>query len=530
MVNTVLNLSVVIFGVIYYSFDIKSGRNIYGIFVILVLLYDLYQGYKNNNKKVSYGFLIYTAIAIALLPVSNTLSSMNIHDKDSRSTISMILYTMIFIIATLLSLSEKKENNIFQRAVKRKKSLIKILALIILSFILLSGIYMIIELFTVRNIKILEMIIPQYSFFFGLSIMTVSLLMGKIIKDLYIKKITVIPIILGITIFILSSVPFINSLWAIQDFVREVSLAYGAGIFNTLPSYEEYFLKQPFNMVDYLFGMKSEPYNIQEQVLFYEGTKGKDKGIRLYFDFYSPVGDYSKLPGKGSILIRIHGGAWMLGNKGPLNNPQVNKYFASQGYFVYDVQYGLFPQLAFANIIPAPENVIGDFSLDDMVRHLGVFTNFLKESENLYGGNRDSVFISGCSAGGQLSLVLGLGIHEGLYNDILNDRLNIRGIIPYYPANGLSQALKVYGRDEFINPVLLISKNSPPALIYQGTHDGLVNIKISQQIKNVYLSKDNNRVALLEMPYGGHSSDIYFPSYYHQPFIYFMERFMAYYK
>jgi len=43
----------------------------------------------------------------------------------------------------------------------------------------------------------------------------------------------------------------------------------------------------------------------------------------------------------GSALIRIHGGAWVGGDKGFANMMQVNKYFAAQGYTVFDVQYGL---------------------------------------------------------------------------------------------------------------------------------------------------------------------------------------------
>jgi hypothetical protein len=55
-----------------------------------------------------------------------------------------------------------------------------------------------------------------------------------------------------------------------------------------------------------------------------------------------PLDRGEDLPGQNSTLIRIHGGGWVSGDKGGSNMVQMNKYFAAQGYIVFDIQYGLY--------------------------------------------------------------------------------------------------------------------------------------------------------------------------------------------
>ena len=81
---------------------------------------------------------------------------------------------------------------------------------------------------------------------------------------------------------------------------------------------------------------------------------------------------------------------------------QMNKYFASQGYIVFDIQYGLHRPDRKEDAL-TPINVLGDFNIDDMVRQIGEFTKYLEFNADKYNANLDSVFISGGSAGGHLS-------------------------------------------------------------------------------------------------------------------------------
>ena len=71
-------------------------------------------------------------------------------------------------------------------------------------------------------------------------------------------------------------------------------------------------------------------------------------------------------------------------------------------------------------------------------------------------------FVSGGSAGGQLACAVGLGLADGSYGQILDNRIQVRGILPYYPAIGLSTTLGIGGSPQWVDPVLLIAENSPP--------------------------------------------------------------------
>ncbi len=285
---------------------------------------------------------------------------------------------------------------------------------------------------------------------------------------------------------------------------------------------EEFFLKKPYYLIQYFLGSKPKECEVIRDVLYFNGSESSfdvDKNIRLYFDAYLPLNDGTGMPGENSVLIRIHGGGWSFGDKGLTNMMQMNKYFAAQGYIVFDIQYGLYEREK-SNPF-TPDYVRGDFTKEDIIRHIGNFTYFLSLHASDYGANLDSVFVSGGSAGGHLTCATALGIDSGLYTDIFSSMLNIRGLIPFYPANRMYDQV-----DVFQNPALLVESDSPACLIFQGKQDGLVKPEVSEDLLNTYISKGNTRCAILYMPFAGHASDFYFTTVYNKIFLYYMERFM----
>ncbi len=284
---------------------------------------------------------------------------------------------------------------------------------------------------------------------------------------------------------------------------------------------KEYFMQTPYASGQYFLGIPPKDCEVEENVKFYD-----DDDVKLYCDVYH-VDNAEDLPGKASVMIRIHGGGWVFGDKGWGDMMQAAKYFAAQGYIVYDIQYRLYDMNGLLDWDPlTPKYRKGDFNMNDIADSLGEFLKYLVEN-NDYDANLHSVFVTGGSAGGHLTCVLGLGVAEGVFEDqgITSENITIKGIIPFYPGNGVSRVLGVDGKDELVDPTELVDKNSPPCLIYQGTSDGLVNPKISQELKDTYDANGNDECAIIWLHLTGHSNDIYFNGYDQQIFLFYMERF-----
>jgi acetyl esterase/lipase len=287
------------------------------------------------------------------------------------------------------------------------------------------------------------------------------------------------------------------------------------------------FKSTPFALTGYFLGIPRQRCEIRRDVLFFDGGESslpEERNLRLYFDAYLPFTGAGDSSAPRPVLIRLHGGGWRLGDKGTGNMMQMNRYFAAQGYAVFDVQYGLKGDPARPPVI-TPTHVLGSFDLDDMMRHLGYFTRYLREKAPEYGADLGAVFVSGGSAGGQLACALALALDVGEAPELFGDGINILGLVPFYPANGVS-ASWIGGQERWRNPEGLVRADSPPCLIFQGNQDGMVEPETSLRFCRAYRAAGNPACAVLRFPFAPHAADIYFPGYYNQVFLYFMERFL----
>ena len=272
---------------------------------------------------------------------------------------------------------------------------------------------------------------------------------------------------------------------------------------------------------------------VLKDISFFNGSGEFDSGLRLFFDAYLPPSNSGSLPGANSVLIRIHGGGWTTGDKGIGNMPLMNRYFAAQGYCVFDIQYGLNNESRILSFLQgmSPENVRGNYSINDMVGHIGLFCKYLEAHQGEYKANLDSVFISGGSAGGHLTCVAALAIVSGDYSSLFGSGITVKGFVPFYPANNAARAVDGgISNPEFYDPALLVSADSPPCLVYQGSQDGLVDPQTAQNLKNQYTRQGNRACMVVSLPFAGHGSDLAFYGYYNQFFLYYMERFLYLYR
>ncbi|TFF89897.1 MAG: alpha/beta hydrolase [Promethearchaeota archaeon] len=321
--------------------------------------------------------------------------------------------------------------------------------------------------------------------------------------------------------------PLILVPYSVYSAERNFSEAFGDDWRDDIPNdiEEEFFLKTYYTVPMYFLGVPTKDCKILKDIKYHE-----DGDLKLYFDVCMPKEDDDDLPGKNSVIISIHGGAWAMGDKG---TGQWERYFAAQGYVVFSIQYGLyedfwkqFPEEA-EDALGPPENVQGDFDIDDMAEQIGIFTKYLVNNSEEYNANLDSVFIAGESAGGQLTCLTALAIASGEYNDIFaSDNLTIKGYVPFYPANRKPKLYGLDGKEEFIDPAKLVEKDSPPCLIFMGTSDGMVHPSIIKDFKKAYEIEENKHCAILWAYLGGHAADSDFNEHYNMIFLFYLERFL----
>ncbi|WP_100398747.1 alpha/beta hydrolase [Bacillus sp. FJAT-44742] len=499
--------------------------NALGVLLLLTLLGNIVAAITPSpHSWIDYLYLLATAGFFVAIPLLNRAASINISHLSSRSTLTVVLlFSLLFLGLIVTFMKLHKRASYSEKAIPDSLTVKGIT--ILLTITIFIGVYASVHLIIGKSAGIIEMTFPQYAVFFSLVYLALTGLLLKMHrnrKSSFFYKSVLIGGVWSASVFLipLAVTPF----WLVdaeETYTQSFEITSEPLI--SLEAKSQTMMNIPFSLPDYFFGKRSGEYRVIENIPYYEGTTGPDKGIKLKFDAYLPPEGKTDLPGKQSVLIRIHGGGWTAGDKGSSNNPQVNKYFASQGFVVFDVQYGLSHEEKLFSFSQVPENIVAGFSIDDMVRHIGIFTDYLAKHHQEYGANLNSVFVSGASAGGQLANAAGLGANG--VHDFINPSLHVKGIISVYPANGLAPYLEIEGTKELTDPARLISEKSPPALVFQGTHDGLVPPFVAQAFDQTY-KQYNLQSALLLAPFGGHACVSYFPGYYNQTFLYYMERFL----
>lgn len=540
------NLLSLALGLTYLFVDATGGWwNMYGLLLLLTLLGNLHLTMgRGVHKAWEYLYLALHALGLTAVPIFNTLASAAVRDYDSRSIGTMVIMLALFALGAWVAFlrlqdgTEEREERRRDRGYSpyssqgrrsgnsRLGAILKVLLTLWFLFNLLLGLYFSAILLGGVDAGLMETVLPEYALFFGLMFLGAAALLVKMYghkRGFFISVFRGGVRVCGLLILVICALPLASAPKIVNEAQEAYQQAFGK---DPMTVEGEGFMRTAFSLPDYFYGATNGDYRAETDIVYYEGQESSgDAGLKLAFDAYMPPEDSNDLPGKGSVLIRIHGGGWTIGDKGSENFAQMNKYFASRGYVVFDVQYGLSNTKKFVESAKVPDNVVGSFGIDDMVKHIGLFTVYLEEHAAEYGANPESVFLSGGSAGGQLAAAAGLAQTTTDHADLIAPGITIKGIIPFYPANGLAGEVGV-NAGELGDPATMVNADSPPALIYQGEKDSIVSLETAQAFASAYRDAGKDQVALIEMPFGTHGSDMYFASYYNEPFVYMMERFM----
>ncbi|MCP4760751.1 MAG: carboxylesterase family protein [archaeon] len=571
----------IIFGIIYVVLPVYNILwDIFGAIYLFTLFYSILFTFfisKKLNKAnqlgnklniLTYFYPIIIFIAMPVMGFGNLFNSTTYSPSllanfgfylmiycSFFGSLGFILLFSYFIIKNLgndeIWIQNRTENELgISNSTKRSKKIIRIIARIVCSIFLLILFYFSIILMGQADLLynlsslnpvlgmigypawMLEMIIPELSLYFVFMSLSITVLFLKTVDMRKRKEVFYAISIIGVIITTGCLFPFLGTPIAITDSEINFAEAFGNDWEDRIDANAaEYFLKTPFSTPQFFLGIRTTNYDYLENQTYFVGSDSNetiDENITLCYDVFMPknggkdsLGNW--LPGHNSTLICIHGGSWRSYDKGFTNAMHNHKYLASQGYIVFDIQHGLLRPDGEGAFL-TPKHVCGNFTITDMIRHIGNFTHYLTENAANFGANLSSVFFSGGSSGGHLASASALAIASGNYTQYFSTNLTIKGLIPYCPGLGLPTDL---GPLELIRPSYLINESSPPCLLYQGMNDGYVPYTTSMGFKNAYDINGSGNCAVVYLPFAGHMNHLFaFQSNLNLVFLYYMERFM----
>ena len=217
---------------------------------------------------------------------------------------------------------------------------------------------------------------------------------------------------------------------------------------------------------------------------------------RQKMDVYLPAGrSVEETP----VLIYIHGGAWIDGDKSEFLQvkPLVEQIFP--GYAMISFNYRLYDFVSKQNRVPTQEE-------DVKAALLYIRSKLAKWNLS------DKIILSGASAGGHLALLHGLKNRES----------DIKGLIAFFPPTDLTSLfgfnnLTSLGLTEIMggtpmtapanyqnsSPVNFASSDDPPIIFFHGETDQVVPISQSERLETA-LKNTQIRHQFIRVPNQGH--------------------------
>jgi acetyl esterase/lipase len=217
-------------------------------------------------------------------------------------------------------------------------------------------------------------------------------------------------------------------------------------------------------------------------------------------------------------LMQIHGGAWVIGDKREQGIPLVN-HMAAQGWVGFNVNYRLSPGVAF------PDHLI------DLKRGLA----WIREHADEYGIDPDFICVTGGSAGGHLTALMGLTAGLDRFQPGFEDAdTTVAAAVPFYgiydftPEGAFGADPRLYSR--FLEPYVMkafvadeperfrdasplhhVRPDAPPFFVIHGDLDVLAPVEDARRFAEALREVSHEPVAYAEMQGAQHAFEI-FPS------------------
>jgi acetyl esterase/lipase len=235
-------------------------------------------------------------------------------------------------------------------------------------------------------------------------------------------------------------------------------------------------------------------------------------GRRHLLDVYRPRTDVDRAP----VLLQIHGGAWVVGDKSQQALPLM-LHLAARGWVCVANNYRRSPDATF------PDHLV------DCKRALAWVREHIAE----YGGNPDFVVVTGGSAGGHLAALVALTADDPEYQPGFEDvDTSVTACVPFYGVYDMAEIFALErgptrGGDRFQrmvmgttladdrepfergSPVHRVTENAPPFFVVHGGADNLVPVGQARGFVAALRAVSHEPVLYAEIPGASHAFDVF---------------------
>jgi len=236
-------------------------------------------------------------------------------------------------------------------------------------------------------------------------------------------------------------------------------------------------------------------------------------GYRHLADVYAPRGGVER----GPVLLQIHGGAWLVGNKRQQGRPLMNR-MAAAGWVCVAINYRLAPR----------------HKMPDSIVDVKLALAWIREHIAEYGGDPDRIVVSGGSAGGHLAAMAALTVNDPEYQPGFESAdTSVLACVPLYPPTDLLALFDFGGRwtrrlierttpwvfgvapevdperYRHWSPVTLVRPGLVPFLVVQGSGDNLVPCRQTRAFVERLRAQPGQEVIYLELPGAPHAFEVF---------------------
>jgi len=232
-------------------------------------------------------------------------------------------------------------------------------------------------------------------------------------------------------------------------------------------------------------------------------------GRRHLLDVYGPHAGARGAP----VLLQIHGGAWVIGNKRQQALPLMLD-LAARGWICVAINYRLSPKATF------PEHLVD----------VKLALRWIREHVAEHGGDPDFLAVTGGSAGGHLAALSALTPNDPAYQpgfESIDTR--VQACVPFYGVYDFTDRLDIdpgfvrflervvmkrrIAEDpeafERASPICRVRSDAPSFFVVHGTHDSLVPVATARHFVDLLRKASRRRVAYAEVPYAQHAFEVF---------------------